>query len=215
MRCLPVSFGTVLHYLGGGVRQIGWIIHTLTLGSAQSPPTIYSSISLQPGHLFKHIYLFHLSWPVNLSISSSLCIVMPPLIHCTVSTKMHETVILNMQGTSSLPFRFVFQALIQKCTNNGSPEFSMIYIFAEFFCNNSFPPKTPRPPKAALQPLCVIPTVYAGGAGGGDVGKVVRGTFNFTPCNRGGSYWPYTANRAGWIEQQRLKLSGSILPGLP
>ena len=51
---------------GGGVRrQIGRIIHTLTLGSALSPPTIYSSISLRPGHLFKHIYLFHLSFPAQ------------------------------------------------------------------------------------------------------------------------------------------------------
>ena len=40
-----------------------------------------------------------------------------------------------------------------------------------------------------------------------DVSKVVGGTFNFTPCNHRGSYWPYCqSGAAAW---DRTKIEGS------
>ena len=55
-------------------------------------------------------------------------------------------------------------------------------------------------------------TVYAGGRWVVDVSKVVRGTFNFTPRNHRGSYWPYCQSGAGWDRTAAAKIEEGSNP---
>ena len=81
----PLSFGTVLQV----EVEIGGIIHTLTLGSPHylHPQSIHQFpsglLAISSNTSIYSIYPDRL----NLSISSGLCIVTLPLIHCTLPSK--------------------------------------------------------------------------------------------------------------------------------
>ena len=96
----PLSFGTVLQV----EVEIGGIIHTLTLGTATisahnlfinfPPAWTHPPISSNTS-----IYSIYPDDPFHLSISSSSCIVMQPLIHCdpTLKCMKHSATLVCIQ----------------------------------------------------------------------------------------------------------------------
>ena len=118
---------------------------------------------------------------------------MLPLIHCTLSLKC-----MKHSSKKIECLLFVLHILSSrhqpKCTSIDLSNNYLIGCSSFILITDNCP--TPRSSA----------TVYAGGWWVVDVSKVVGGTFNFTPCNHRGSYWPYCQSGAAW---DRTKIEGS------
>ena len=200
----PLSFGTVLQV----EVEIGGIIHTLTLGTATisahnlfinfPPAWTHPPISSNTS-----IYSIYPDDPFHLSISSSSCIVMQPLIHCdpTLKCVKHSATLVCIQTHLQTTDMVELMNVKSKHEKSGN------LIDFHFLCPAS-KEYFPTPPACASDYQA---TVYAAGGLVVDVRKVVRRTFNFTPRNPRGRIG-LTANRLGRDPRLKLSLQRSPYP---